>query len=163
MSAIQWDDLVEKIGPRLYRYFKYKGAGLSASDLTQETFLRLIENKHRFNPKQGPIIAYALGFAQNIWRENNRKNQATENLDEQTIIDDFNLFEKIEQLDQNEKIKLIISHLPQIQQDILFFYFDEEITTREISDILAIPEGTVKSHLHRSKELIKTILMKENI
>jgi RNA polymerase sigma-70 factor, ECF subfamily len=55
----------------------------------------------------------------------------------------------------------VVARLPSIQQDILYFYFDEEITTREIGEILRVPEGTVKSHIHRAKETLKSILSKE--
>lgn len=166
MDTQAWDRVVEEIGPRLYRYFKYKGAANFssdlASDLTQETFIRLVGIGHRFDSAQGPIVAFALGIAQNIWRENLRKNRPTSSLDEhQDLVVDADLHAELEKADQSEKLKAIVRRLPQTQQDILYFYFDEEITTREIAEVMEIPEGTVKSHLHRAKESIRKILEKE--
>lgn len=162
MDVRDWDRAVEEIGPRLYRYFKYKGANDLASDLTQETFIRLLGNSHKFDSSQGPVVAFALGIAQNIWRENMRKTIASDPLeDHEDLTADADLYDEIARLDQAEKLKAVIRRLSQIQQDILYFYFDEEITTREIADILEIPEGTIKSHLHRAKETIRLILEKE--
>lgn len=162
MDIRAWDQVIDELGPRLYRYFKYKGAQDMASDLTQETFIRLLGVHHRFDAAQGPIIAFALGIAQNVWRENLRKTQTMEPLEKHLhLTEDSDLHAQLENTDQSEKLKMIISRLPQVQQDILYFYFDEEMTTREISESLDIPEGTVKSHLHRSKETIKLILEKE--
>ncbi|MEZ0391809.1 MAG: RNA polymerase sigma factor [Pseudobdellovibrionaceae bacterium] len=162
MDVQKWDRVVEEIGPRLYRYFKYKGASDLASDLTQETFIRLIGTAQRFDSAQGPLIAFALGIAQNIWRENLRKTKPLDPLDEAIDLPaNTDLHLELENLDQGQKLKAIISRLSQIQQDILYFYFDEEITTREIAEILEKPEGTIKSHLHRAKETIRLILEKE--
>lgn len=162
MDAHDWDRVVDEIGPRLYRYFKYKGASDQASDLTQETFIRLIGNIHKFNSSQGPLVAFTLGIAQNIWRESLRKTAATEPLENHKELKvDTDLHEDLSRLDQAAKLKAIIRRLSQTQQDILYFYFDEEITTREIAGILDIPEGTIKSHLHRAKETIRLILEKE--
>lgn len=145
METQNWDRLVEEMGPRLFRYFKYKGANDLASDLTQETFIRLIRANHKFDLDRGPIIAFALGIAQNIWRENLRKTKADDSIDNhENLVSDISLHEELEKLDQAEKLKAIIRRLPQIQQDILYFYFDEEVTTREIAAILDMPEGTVK-------------------
>lgn len=162
MDTHLWDQVVEEIGPRLYRYFKYKGAHDQASDLTQETFIRLIGIGHRFDSSQGPLVAYALGIAQNIWRESLKKDKATDPLEEhEDLVVDSDLHAELEKMDQAEKLKAVVKRLSQVQQDILYFYFDEEITTREIADILKIPEGTVKSHLHRAKDTIRRMLEKE--
>lgn len=165
MDKRHWERVVDEIGPRLYRYFKYKGANDLAGDLTQETFIRLMATSHKFDSSQGPIIAFALGIAQNIWRESCRKTMIMDNVDDLNIaselISDTNLHEQLEKLEQSEKLKVIVGRLSRVQQDVLYFYFDEEITTREIANILNLPEGTVKSHLHRAKETIRMILEKE--
>lgn len=157
-----WDHLVEELGPRLYRYFQYKGAADSASDLTQETFIRLVDKYHKYDANQGPWAAFAFGVAQNIWRENTRKTYNWEDIENFTELQDSDELQKeLERKDQAEKLKLILKRFPQIQQDIVYFYFDEELTTKEISECLQIPEGTIKSHLHRLKENLKNILEKE--
>jgi RNA polymerase sigma-70 factor (ECF subfamily) len=162
MDVHHWDRVVEEVGPRLYRYFQYKGAGQVSTDLTQETFVRLVHKIQDFDPKQGPLVAYALGLAQNIWWESLRKQKPTENLDEQSAaVSDFDLLEQLEKLDEAQKLRLFVKRLPPVQQDILYFYFDEDITTREIAEVLQMPEGTVKSHLHRAKDAIKEIWQKE--
>lgn len=162
MTEREWDLTVHEIGPRLFRYFQYKGAKDSASDLTQESFVRLVKAHSKFDPATGPLVAFALGIAKNVWLESQRKQNVHVNLeDHQELSDETDLHSELERLDQAEKLKCIVRRLPQLQQDILFFYFDEELTTRRIAEILDIPEGTIKSHLHRSKEFIKKILDKE--
>ncbi len=48
--------------------------------------------------------------------------------------------------------------LPAESRLIFQLYYGEQYTTREISDILHMKESTVKSRLHRGKELLRTQL-----
>ncbi len=161
MGTEDWDSVVDHLGPRLYRYFKFKGAQASASDLTQETFIRLIQKRSSFDIARGPLVAFALGIAQNVWRESTRAHRLEILEDPPDLASDIDLHQQIERLDEAEKLKAIVAKLPKVQQEVLYLFFDEEITTREISEVLSLPEGTVKSHLHRAKEQIRIVLSKE--
>jgi len=75
MNEQKWEQTVDEIGPKLYRYFKYKGAADLASDLTQEVFLRLIEAENRYDRDKGALLSFAYGIANNVWRESARKHR----------------------------------------------------------------------------------------
>jgi RNA polymerase sigma-70 factor, ECF subfamily len=162
MAISDWDGVVEELGPRLYRYFKYKGVGDLSADLTQETLIRLVQKRSSFDSEQGPLVAFALGIAKNVYFESQRKTRDEVEIDEAlNLADDKDLHAQLENADQSQKLKLVVARLPQVQQDVLFFFFDEDLTTNQISKILEMPEGTVKSHLHRAKDSLKVILSKE--
>lgn len=164
MESKKWDQVVEDLGPRLYRYFKFKGASDLASDMTQETFIRLFRSIHRYDDSRGPLSAFAIGIAQNVWREHIRKNQPTESLDHyEDYVAEFDLLSELERASQSEKVKKLVLGLSQIQQDVIFFYFDEEMTTLQIAEALEMPEGTIKSHLHRAKEALRNLLKMGNL
>lgn len=54
-----------------------------------------------------------------------------------------------------------LSKLPVDQREILTFFFLEEFSIAEISEILHLPDGTVKSRLHRARNALRSILIKE--
>lgn len=65
-----------------------------------------------------------------------------------------NLIRKDEETIIGEAIlKLPLKH----REPLIYFYF-EDMTIKEISRLLEIPESTVKNRLRRSKELLKTQL-----
>lgn len=162
MHEGEWGRVVDEVGPRLYRYFKYKGCGDEAADLTQETFIRLVRVRDKFDSSRGPVVAFALGIALNVWRENLRASRNHEEVDASNeVAIDAGLQERFERMDEAARLREIVKRLPQAQQDVLYFYFDEEMTTREIGEVLAMPEGTVKSHLSRAKETLRTLLEKK--
>ena len=57
-----------------------------------------------------------------------------------------------------ERLKKAIKDLPIDQQIVLRLFYTQEYPLREISDILDISEGTVKSRLFHAREKLKTIL-----
>lgn len=58
-----------------------------------------------------------------------------------------------------ELIKKLISDLPPIYRTILSLYHIEELSYKEIEKITQMPEGTLKSYLHRARQLLKARLL----
>lgn len=54
-----------------------------------------------------------------------------------------------------------LGKLPLEQREILTLFFLEEFSLSEIAGILRLPEGTVKSRLHRARAALRTVLERE--
>jgi len=54
-----------------------------------------------------------------------------------------------------------LGKLPIDQREILTFFFLEEFSIAEIADILKLPDGTVKSRLHRARNALWSVLIRE--
>ena len=54
-----------------------------------------------------------------------------------------------------------LGKLPLEQREILTLFFLEEFSLSEIAGILRLPEGTVKSRLHRARLALRTVLTRE--
>ena len=52
----------------------------------------------------------------------------------------------------------VIMELPEKSREVVVLYYYEQFTTKEISKMLAISEGTVKSRLSRSREKLIKLL-----
>lgn len=48
-----------------------------------------------------------------------------------------------------------VAELPKKYRTVIYLYYYEEMTVREIAVSLAVSEGTVKSQLHRGRELLR--------
>ena len=57
--------------------------------------------------------------------------------------------------DEQELVGEAILQLPLKQREVLMYFYFEEMTIAEITDLLIIPESTVKTRLRRGKELLK--------
>ena len=66
--------------------------------------------------------------------------------------------ESMEKHEQAEQVRQAIRQLPEAQREVLTLVFYHQLTGPEVADVLGISEGTVKSRLHRAKEMLKRVL-----
>lgn len=135
-----------------------------AEELYQDTFLKLYEMKEtlffRKNPK-----SFLMSVSVNLYRNYKRKRSIRQNIVgtecslEETV---FNLpaRERLteEQILLQEKCQILRSEVKRLPDKykipILLFYM-EELSLKEICQVLKLPEGTVKSRIYRAKKILK--------
>ena len=64
--------------------------------------------------------------------------------------------------DDAEEIHLALDRLNLADREALTLFFLEELSVREMSEVLGAPEGTFRSRLHFAKQRLRTILEKRN-
>lgn len=121
-----------------------------ADDLTQETFLHFWRRRTAFHPDRGDIRAYLFGIARNKAASWRRENKTTAASLEQTTEPSNCLF-----------IEDALSRLPDDLRTILWLREVDGYSYDELSRILKIPLGTVRSRLHCARQQLRTIWMKE--
>ncbi|MDC0672541.1 RNA polymerase sigma factor [Nannocystis radixulma] len=144
----------------LYRFFRAKmPAGVD--DLLQRTFLALLERAPELAPDV-EVRPYLFGIARNVlyrrFRDERRDDRHFDPL-ETSVADLGGSPSAI--TDQREQLRLLHAALlaiPVEHQIVLELYFWEEMTAAEIAVVLEVPEGTVRSRIRRSKELLREAL-----
>ena len=51
-----------------------------------------------------------------------------------------------------------VSRLPQAQREVITLFYLEEKNVKEVARLLDLPEGTVKSHLHRARRALSEMM-----
>ena len=64
-----------------------------------------------------------------------------------------------ENMDRQVKLEQEIGRLPETYRIILTLYHLEDMTYQEIGEVLDIPQGTVKSYLHRARRMLKEAIL----
>lgn len=124
-----------------------------AADACQETFLKVWQAAEQFNPTSAfrpwlYTIAYNLcrsRFRHSEQAERYRSEQLATTADEYTDACEL-------QLDNATLLKALANVLETLSQEsrtLFALRFEEELGIAQVSEILGIPEGTVKSRLHR--------------
>ncbi len=172
VDGIDWDEVIGDLGPALLRYFLAAGfARAHASDGVQETLLRLVRlaQEGEYDPKRGSPRMLAFGIARLVKHENYRKvsehelyadpkeyaDRASPGGPRETPVTSE---EGCSSLETNHRLREAIRSLDYPVREIFLFLIDEELRLEEISGILSIPVGTVKSHIHRGKEKLRAAL-----
>ena len=150
----------------LYRY------GIQASnrdDLFQDIFLKVHQSAHRYRPSEPLrpwLISIVLNTVRNFRRDRGRRKHFMSHL--KAVTGDSSTDKNIsgmsasnplnegpdEQLEQHTTVKWLeqrITTLPERQREVLVLSTMKGLRMKDISIILAMPEGTVKTHLRRAR------------
>jgi len=57
--------------------------------------------------------------------------------------------------EQQESLNAAINRLPSLEKQMIHLFYLEEMSVRQVAQVLRISEGTVKSRLNRARRLLK--------
>nr|WP_284691831.1 sigma-70 family RNA polymerase sigma factor [Pinirhizobacter soli] len=134
-----------------------------ARDICQETFLRIFKYLHQYR-FDSPLKSWVAQVAYSVAKrhlERKRIPIADEPDDPEagslldSVSDGFDL-EAANADDQiNRLLHAAIDALPALQRSLLTMYHLDELSISEIASITGVPEGSVKSHLFRSRKRLR--------
>jgi RNA polymerase sigma-70 factor (ECF subfamily) len=142
-------------GP-VYRFALHmSGDAAMAEDVTQEVFLALLRQGHRFDPSRGPLLSFLYGIARNLVLRRIEKTRpedgetASEELPaEDDLLDDLTRRETIEQ------VRRAVLSLPPAYREAVVLCDLENASYEEAAAALDCPVGTVRSRLSRGRAML---------
>ncbi|WP_409303809.1 RNA polymerase sigma factor SigW [Peribacillus sp. SCS-155] len=163
-------ELVELYKDKVYQIcYRMLGNRHEAEDMAQEAFVRAYVNIRSFNIKM-KFSTWLYRIATNLCIDRIRKKKpdyyldaevaGTEGLDmySQIAADSAQPEEELESLELREAVQAEILKLPDKYRSVIVLKYMEELSLKEISDILDLPVGTVKTRIHRGREALKNKL-----
>jgi len=134
----------------------------AASDLLQDVFLRLHRFSARIDP-QRPLEPWLYRMTANLsytWvKRRNRWIKPLEDLAEWLVGASRNQpYELAERNDEWQQVQHAVSNLPLSQRVVVVLYYLNDLSLQEISEILDVPVGTVKSRFHYGRNSLRQAL-----
>jgi len=131
----------------------------AASDLLQDVFLRLYRFADRIDPKR-PLEPWLYRMTVNLsytWVKRDRRwlRPFDDWVEWLTETKQHQPHELVEKYSDWEWVQQAVSSLPLSQRVVIVLYYLNDLSLKDISEILDIPVGTVKSRLHYGRETIK--------
>ena len=128
-----------------------------AQDVTQEVFLNVLENAHRFDTAKGSVRAWLFGCARHVTLDRLRlERRWTDDMPaDLTAIDSD---ERLLADQRIERLHAAIARLPVEYREALVLVELQELTYAETAAVLDCPVGTVRSRLHRGRVLLSAML-----
>jgi len=146
-----FDELVGRWQKRLWHYaFKVTGSESAAWDIVQETWYGIIKGIRKLEDVS-VFPRWAFRIANNKcadWlRKQRLQNQLNNELSKQTQSES----DKNQNSNKKtESLRAAIEKLPPDRRALLTLRYHEGFDINQIAEILSVPEGTVKSRLHRT-------------
>lgn len=160
-------EIVEIYKNKVYQIcYRMLGNRHESEDAAQEAFIRAYININTFNPDL-KFSTWLYRIATNLCIDRIRKKKPDYYLDaEVSGTDGLTLYSQIpsdteppevevESLELQETIQKEILKLPEKYRAAIVLKYIEELSLNEISEILDLPLGTVKTRIHRGREALR--------
>lgn len=160
-------DIVELYKDRLFQLsYRMLGNRHEAEDIAQEAFVRAYINIHSFNLNR-KFSTWIYRIATNLCIDRIRKKKPDYFLDaEVSGTEGLTMYSKIaaegkspdkevETMELQEIVQREILRLPDKYRTVIVLRYMDELSLNEISEILEIPLGTVKTRVHRGREALR--------
>ena len=169
MNRTEFEQFVLNSGKDILRFCRMTAGSTECGDeLYQDTMLKLLEKKHILDPMQN-IKSYALSTAIFLWKNKQKKYAARhklakiesleERMESKKTVPERKTVSSPEQIliqeEEIRQIQEIVVELPEEYRIILYLYYSADMKISEISQILNLPEGTVKTRMRKAKQLLK--------
>ena len=158
-SDTAFEELYRRYARRLKGFFFLQLGGDEelAADATHDVFLRAYEARDRYQEGRRVdtwLFTIAYNICRNHYRSNAYEAQLLATLDAEPVTN-----QQIEvQLDQaalDEALAQVLAELPAPLHQIFSLHYQEELTIPQIAEIVGVPEGTIKSRLHKTMNIIR--------
>lgn len=147
-------EIVEEYGDMVYKIalVQVKNSA-DADDIYQEVFISLIKNINTIqndNHLKYWLIRTTLNKCKNHFK-----------LFWNKMVDKTSTFEyNLSYETQLNEIRDLVKSLPSKYRDVVYLHYYEGYCIKELSEILNIKEGTIKSRLFKARDLLKTEIIK---
>ncbi|CAH2717644.1 ECF RNA polymerase sigma factor SigW [Neobacillus rhizosphaerae] len=162
-----YGEIVEIYKNSVYQLcFRMLGNRHEAEDMAQEAFIRAFVNIKSFNQNL-KFSTWLFRIATNLCIDRMRKKKPDYYLDADVAgTEGLNMYSQIpsdtplpekelESLELQEAVQKEILKLPEKYRSAIVLKYIEELSLNEISEILDLPLGTVKTRIHRGREALR--------
>ena len=151
------DALVQRHFRPIFRFFRAR-LDRDAEDLVQQTFLGCLEAASRFQ-RGRPLRPYLFEIAQrqlckHLRKQSNRLRRSS-SAEVPVASPDTTPSQLATRNESGRLLNTAMRRLPEELQTAVHLHYWEGLTMGEIGEILDIPAGTVKSRLHRARDLLR--------
>jgi RNA polymerase sigma-70 factor (ECF subfamily) len=169
-----WEDLVRLHTRKVYAMcYRFTGSGSEAQDLTQEVFLRVFRTVRSFRSAEGSFGTWLSRVTRNLLIDHyrrTRQDRATDSIEDQLpILEEEGAAASARPdhaLAGREASEILQATLQKLSPDLreaVILRDLQEMEYREIAQVLAIPEGTVKSRINRGRAELARLLRKQKL
>ena len=157
-----WRQLVNRWQPRFYAQARrLTGHRDGAADVTQDTWMAVMRSIHRLeDPIRFRAWAHRILANKSVdWIRRRQRERKALN----TVNDGANPIGQIASPVKNsnpaiKKLREAMKSLPTEHQHLLSMFYIDRMSLLEISEVLSIPLGTVKSRLHSIRQELKQVI-----
>jgi RNA polymerase sigma-70 factor (ECF subfamily) len=147
--------------PAILRYLRRRIGPDLADDLAAETFTLAFRRRHQYRGEHPDAAAWLYGIAANLLRQHARAEVRRLRAYARVVPDPSGpdigdgVAERIDAAAAGRRAARAVADLPANQREVLLLYAWAELDYVGIARALGVPEGTVRSRLHRARRRLR--------
>jgi len=154
--------LVESYGQQVYNIALFTVQDeMLAEDITQDVFIKIYKNFDQFRG-DAKLSTWIYRITKNTCYNHLKRDKKYRDMNE--IPDHLSGTSTPEsdylRTDTHVQVRKAVGSLPEDQRLAISLYYFHDQSYTEISEIMNIPLNTLKSHIYRAKQTLKTVLIK---
>ena len=158
-SDAAFEELYRRYARRLKGFFFMQLGGDEelAADATHDVFLRAYEARSRYREGSNVstwLFTIAYNICKNHYRSNAYEAEMLASLDAEPVFEQ-QIEVEMDAAQLDEALERVLSELPAPLHQLFSLHYQEELTVPQVAEIVGIPEGTVKSRLHKTMNIIR--------
>jgi RNA polymerase sigma-70 factor, ECF subfamily len=169
-----WEELVRLHTRKVYGLcYRFTNSSSEAQDLTQDVFMRVFRTLRTFRAPEGSFATWLARLTRNLLIDHyrrTRQERVTDSIEEQLPMIEEGGAAGSPRPDQamagRETTEILQATLQKLSPDLreaVILRDLQEMEYREIAEVLAIPEGTVKSRINRGRAELARLLRKQKL
>ena len=174
-DAGAWEDIVRAYNRRIYNLcYRFTNSADNAEDLTQEVFIKVYRTLASYDVEKGAFTTWLTTLTRNLLVDHFRRSKQdriTDSIDASVSEEDDSLSlsnrlpdrgpSPADRLASQETQKMVREALSRLSPDLreaVILRDLQDMDYKEISQVLRVPEGTVKSRINRGRTELARLL-----
>jgi RNA polymerase sigma-70 factor (ECF subfamily) len=125
-----------------------------AADFMHDTFLRLYAAREKYH-EGNSFRAWLYTIAYNLCKNHHRNQLSIVRDDEKDMPTEADIEVELDETILQNALREVLKGLPEPYAMLFSLHYEEKLTIPQIAQITDLPEGTVKSRLHKTMNIIK--------
>jgi RNA polymerase sigma-70 factor (ECF subfamily) len=142
----------------IYRFALHmSGSEALAEEVTQETFMMLINSPQTFNPARGTMQSFLYGVARNLVKrrlERDRREQYLEDSEDEGFAANCDPLGDLTQKESLHALREAVASLPPKYREVIVLCDLQELSYDSAAQTTGCAIGTIRSRLHRARALL---------
>lgn len=150
----------------VYRFARLMSGSTSiAEDVTQETFVALMRDLHRYEPHRAALATYLYGVTRNLTRARLRRDRRFVRLDDSGAAEMPGVQDPSSTLAgsrERDRVRQAIAALPSRYREVVILCAIHGLSYADAAAALRLPVGTIRSRLSRGRQAIASRLQEDD-
>jgi RNA polymerase sigma-70 factor (ECF subfamily) len=152
-------EVVQRHEVAVHGFLARRAGHQAADDLLGEVWVRAFAARGGYDPGHADARPWLYGIARNVLRAHWRARRDTGPAAAEEAVDPWDdVVDRLDSAAQAPALGAALRALPAAERDVLLLVAWEQLTPAEAAVALGIPQGTVRSRLHRARSALRPVL-----